>query len=53
MVSMDQETPMDGNGEIVAIEITIKVYYNWFKEIHARNKITKNVAWGVFKKCKK
>ena len=43
---------MDGNEEIMAIESNIEVYYKWFKEIHARNKIINNVAWGVFQKYK-
>ena len=44
---------MGGNEEITVIESTIEVYYKRFKEIHARNKIIKNVAWGIFQKCKK
>ena len=47
---MDQETPMGGNEEIVAIESNIEVYYKQFKEFHARNKRIENVVWGVFQK---
>ena len=50
MMSMDQAMSMDGNGEIVTIKNTIEVYYKRFKEIHAGNKIIKNVALGVFQK---
>ena len=53
MMSMEQVTPTYGNEEIVAINSTIEVYYKRFKEIHARNKGIKNVAWGIFQKCKK
>ena len=53
IISMYQATPMDGNEDIVLIKSNIEVYYKRFKEIHARNKIINNVAWGVFQKCKK
>ena len=53
MMSMEQAMLMGGNEEITVIESTIEVYYKRFKEIHARNKIIKNVAWGIFQKCKK
>ena len=52
VLSMDQETPMGGNEEIVAIESNIEVYYKQFKEFHARNKRIENVVWGVFQKWK-
>ena len=44
MMSMDQSTAMNGNEETVVIYSTIEFYYNWFKEIHARNKGIKNVV---------
>ena len=52
MMSMEQAMLMGGNEEITVIESTIEVYYKQFKEIDARNKIIKNVAWGIFQKCK-
>ena len=53
MMSMEQATATDGNEEITAIESTIEFYYKRFKEINARNQEIKNLAWGVFQKCKK
>ena len=36
----------------MVIDSNIEFYYNQFKEIYVRDKIIKNVAWGVFQKCK-
>ena len=52
MMSMEQAMSMDGNEKIVAIRSNIEVYHKYFREMYARNKIIKNVAWGVFQKCK-
>ena len=43
---------MDINEENAAMENTIEVYYKRFKEIHVRNKIINNVAWGAFQSAR-